>query len=441
MAKKKELVKAPPLSMTARLMSQLQESGMAIETAASAMAKWRYIDFVNPHAMLPCFTLEWLLGARGFLAGRILQLRAKYSKGKSSFMYLQYAISQIMSKAFCYHQETEGAHAPADYIAGFGADPEGLLVTETQSLEDCLESIDKMICTIRGGFDGMANQEGRMLKTKFTDPIDPQCLYPIVMGVDSLSSLGKKSSVGVDVVDAEATAQLSYHTRKLREFFRDRVGRFRDSQTLLMLTSHETAKIEMGKKSFGAPPGGDKSSLAGEAIGIHATYGMDVNASPYKDKATGNQLGEVVRMKTFKNKLSPKNREVELFLVWNKGFDLTHTDFNFLCSHGSSPLAPADKEKPLLYRHSAGITCKLVSNKSFASEGDFLHAFYSNADLVASLREKMRIRGCGFKFETDFLNRNPAGELPDAPAAAVDGSPLAADEAAELGLEPTPPEE
>lgn len=413
---KKELTPSAPVSKQAALLQRLKENNASISSAAQLMQNWRYIDFVNPKAKLPCISLEWLFGARGLLAGRIAQMRAKYSKGKSSFMYLEYAAAQLMSNAFCLHIETEGAASPSDYIASFGCDPNNLMVGELSSLEDCLAKVDEVICQVRGGFGGGTNADGRQIKTKFNDPIDPKLESPIVIGIDSLSSLGAQSGVDTDIADVGATSSLMYHTRKLREYFRDRVARFRDTQTLLMLTSHETAKIEMGKRGFGGGGGGnDKSSLAQEAIGIHATYGMDFESSPYWDKAAGVQLGDVVKIRTFKNKLSPRYRQLELYLVTSQGFDLVKTDVEFLMSHPASPFAPKDGEK-ILYRHSQGITCKLLSDRSFKSDEEFLRAFYGNQDLVMSTRERMRIRGCGFAFETQYQAQlDEAGEDSDGP--------------------------
>jgi len=218
---------------------------------------------------------------------------------------------------------------------------------------------------------------------------------PIVAGIDSLSSLGLDDTVNEDIADLSKSPALALHSRMLRDYFRRRVARFKQTQTLLMLTSHETSKIETGKKTFGGP---QKSSLAQEAIGIHATYVLDVQARKYTDKTTGNQLGDIVTLTTSKNKLSPKNRSLDLFLEWNKGFDLVKTDVEFLLTHGSSPFT-----KEELYRHSRGITCKALSDKSFSSDEEFLRAFYQNTDLVMSIREKLRIRGCGLPFEGRYV--------------------------------------
>lgn len=411
---KKELKKSPPISKTARLIEQMVADKRDIDTATGAMSKWRYIDFANPRKRLPSLTLEWLFGSRGLLAGRIMQLRATFSKGKSSFMYLNYAMAQLMTQAFCLHIETEGAQAPADYVAGFGADPDELMTMEGVSLEGCLESLDDIVCRIRGGFAGDVNPEtGRVRKSKYTDPIDPDCEFPIVCGIDSLSSLGKESETGVDVMDVASTSALSYHARKLREYFRNRVGRFRDTQTLLMLASHETAKINTGGKFGGGGGGGDsKSSIAQNAVGGHATWGLDVESRPYRDRATGKQLGDIITLYTFKNKISPRYRKVEIPLIWDQGFDLIQSDWDFLTTNPASPFVQsAAAGEKLLYKHGHGITCKPLSDSHFANEEEFLYALYSNADLLASIRESLRIRGCGFAFEQYVPVRDGEDEL------------------------------
>lgn len=404
-ATKKPLV-TTPMSNVSRLIAQMKEANgdSSITTVSAAMNSWRYLDFLNPQAKLPCLTLEWLFGARGLLAGRIMQLRATFSKGKSSFMYLQYAAAQALSAGFCLHIETEGAGSPADYVASFGCNPHELMMQEIESLEECMAKVDEIICRIRGGFDGTISAEGRELKTKFTDPIDPGKASPILIGIDSLSSLGTEAGVGLDIADATKTGQISFHTNKLREYFRNRVGRFRDTQALLMITSHETAKIETGfKKSFGGP---QKTSLAQEAIGIHGTYGIDLDLKAWNDENRG-RIGDIVSIKTFKNKISPRGRGIELFLAWNQGFDLIKTDANFLLNHPASPFT-----KEQLYRHGRGITCKPLGEKPYPNEEELIRALYDNKDLLASIRETMRIRGFGFDFERRYQDL-PDAEEPD----------------------------
>lgn len=413
--KKKALKKVPAAksrNKMAALVKRMKEKNGSMDTATGAAAAWRYIDFIDPKTQMPCITQEYLFGARGLLAGRILQARARFSQGKSSWMYLQYAAAQLMDAAFCLHMETEGAAPPPDYVASIGVNPDELLMAEVQSLSQCLATVDEMICEIRGGFGGTISQAGNVLKTKYTDPFDPDMKSPILVGIDAISSLGGSKAGDADVVDLEKTAQIAYHTKKLREYFRDRVQRFRATQTLLMLASHETANINTGPARFGGGGSGDKSSLAQEAIGIQASFAMDFNLSKWWDPSRGVQLGSKIQLHTFKNKISPRYRKVDLFLTEKTGFDLVKTDVEFLLSHPASPFAGMEDAggKQLLYRHAHGITCRPLRDKSFKDEEEFLRALNDNEDLLMSLKENMRIRGHGFDFET-----NLAPEAPDDP--------------------------
>ena len=380
-------------SRAASLVSRLDDSANSF-TAGDMASKMRWIDFINPKMSCPSIALEWFFGCRGLLAGRVIQLRAKYSKGKSSFMYLMYAAGQITSDAFCFHVETEGAIAPADYIWSFGCDPDNLAVAEHSSLEECCTNMDEIVAQIRGGFGGMKGATGQWKKTQYNDPLDKDMEVPIIMGIDSFSALGLDTQVREDVADMTSTPGLASHSRKVRDFLRRRTQRWKQCQALVMLTSHETASINTGPAAFGG--GVKKSALAQEAIGIHATYIVDVNAKPWKDKATGERIGDVVTMVTEKNKLSPRGRSIELYLRWNHGFDLVKTDAEFLLKHSSSPLADSSK------RHSHGISCPAVSTDSFKSDEDLMEAFYGNVDLLQSTRENLRVRGHGFDFETNY---------------------------------------
>ena len=396
---KKELVPSAPVNRASSLVARMQQSGTSICTASQAMDKWRYIDFANPQADLPSLTLEWCFGARGLLAGRIMQLRATYSKGKSSFMYYMYACAQRPKiDGYCFHVETEGAAAPPDFVASFGCNPNNLAIAEINSLEDCLGRIDEVIREIRGGSKGSIDPEtGRPKKTIYTDPLDSEMKAPILVGIDSLSSLGIDSKVEQDIMDMTKRGGISAHTLILRDYFRNRVGLYRDSQALALFATHETAKIETGVKSHGGPK---KSSLAQEAIAIHGTYAADFDSTVWQDKEAGVQLGSKISVYTTKNKLSPRYRKIEMFMRTNMGFDLIESDVNFLVGHAASPFT-----KDECKRVNGGVKCTPLNDKTYKSGEDFLRALYGNTDLISAIREKMRIRGFGFKFETDYQSR------------------------------------
>jgi RecA/RadA recombinase len=405
MAPKKKMTPTPT-TRAAALVDRLTKNSKKerdIYCASDIMKGWRYVDFRNPQYGIPCLALEYLFGCRGLLAGRIIKLQASYGVGKSSFMWLMYAAAQQPGcDAFCYHIETEGAPPPPDFIASFGCDPSNLATGQPKSLEQCFELLDETMAEIRGGLGGGINPEtGRKQKSKYTDPLDPDCEVPIVIGIDSFSALGLETEVEEDILDMRKTSALAEHSRKLSKYMRDRTDRFKKGQALLMLAAQQKSKINTGM-SRGA--GSDKTTLADSVIGFHATYALEMQSYPYKDKA-GNDIGDRIIVKTTKNKLSPKNRVIDLYLVRNHGFDLAKTDFEFITKHSDSPL------KEVTYKHSHGVTCKPLSDKSFPDEGSFLKALYANEELIKGVRQALRIRGFGFDFETKYVPS--ASELED----------------------------
>ena len=165
-----------------------------------------------------------------------------------------------------------------------------------------------------------------------------------------------------------------------------------------MIAAQEKAVIKTGGNfAPGAHDGKTASSLGDSPIGFHSTYSVDMRNNPYRNKETGENIGERITCNTSKNKLSPKNRTLELYLVRDHGFDLVKTDVEFLSSYPQSPLAGN------ISRSSHGLKCTLVSDKWFKDDLEFLQTFYSNHDLVMACREKLRVRGFGFNFETKYM--------------------------------------
>lgn len=393
---KKELKPSPPIDHMAAWISRFNDgaNGRKLVQASKAMDDWKYIDWINPTTNLPCLALEWLFGSRGLLAGRIAQLKGKYGVGKSSLMWLTYASAQrLAAGAYCYHSETEGALPPPDYIASYGCDPKLLAIDQPKSLESCFESIDEALASIRGGLGGSKNPEtGRQMKTKFDDPMDPLCTRPIVIGIDSFSSLGVESKVQEDILDLRKSASLGEHARKLSEYLRDRCDRFRSAQALMLLATQEKAKINTGMPSYMA--GDSKTTLAESPIGFHSTYSIEITSHKYV--LEGQDIGDRISLYTTKNKIADKHRELDLYLIRNHGFDLNKTDADFLVKHPASPFGDT------ISRSGHGIKCPL-SDKVFKTDEEFLRALYADTAMVAAFREKMRIRGFGFDFEMKYM--------------------------------------
>lgn len=399
------------------LTDSIGNKDVTISTAADVYKGQKYIDFIDPSSGMPVLCLEWVLGARGFPVGRITQLRASFSAGKSSFLYYIYACAtrgrtDDDPKAWVGHIETEGAPNPPDYIAAFGLDPNAFLYMSANSLDTVFITLDGFICGTRGGFGGSVGDTGRPKKTAYVNPIDPCNKYPIVLGVDSFSALGEKKEADVDVLDISNSQSLAYLSRSLRRYLRDRQQRFARTDTTLFVTSLETSKVMTGPSKFMGP---QKSAIGQEALGGAMSFGLDVSDRPWKED--GVSKGSIQSLKTFKNKFAPRYRTVELYRKDLGGYDMAASDVNFLISHPASPFADGRALNPkggkALYRTSAGLQCPALSDKAFKSDAEFVASLYGNEELLGVIRESMRIRGFGFDFETKYSVAEAYNQMSD----------------------------
>lgn len=394
-------------SLMATLQSSVDADDVVVSTASKMYKEQQWIPFLDPITGTPCLTLSFLAGCKGVPVGRIAQLRASYSAGKSSFLYYMYACatrgrSEGDEKAWIGHIETEGAPNPPDYISRFGLDPNAFLYMSANSLGAVFTTLDSFVCGVRGGFGGSIGDTGRLRKTTFTNPIDPTNRFPIILGVDSFSALGDKKEASQDVLDISSSGAMAYISRELRRYLRDRQQRFARCNATLFVTSLETAKVATGPMCYGGP---QKSALGQEALAGAMSFGFDVSDKPWKE--SGVTLGSIQTLKTFKNKFAPRYRAIEMFRKDLGGYDIIETDCNFLLNHPESPFAPGkllnQEGGRALYRDAGGIHCPMLNEKAYKSKEDFLHAIYDNEDILMTILEGLRVRGYDFDFETkDF---------------------------------------
>lgn len=403
---KKTIIPEAPKSKASILAERLQKKFPGVQTAGGLLGSYRYLDFCDPKSGRPALSMEWLFGARGLWAGRIINLIAHYSKGKSSFMYYMYACAQkLKSGAWCNHAETEGAPPPPDFIASYGADPDDMVVAEPRSLEEAMSWVDETEANIRGpwGSGGIDPETGRQMKSKFTEPLDAGMTQPILFGIDSMSALAVENKTMVDVSDKTKVGQPGVSSKLLREYLSEHNMRFKQRYVSLMLASHQTAKIEMGGGM--KAKGEDVNCKAKDAIGIYSTYEVTVNSKQWRAKeAPYTQYGDIVTMRTTKNKMAPRFRELSLYLRTNQGFDWVATDIEWLFTNANSPFVRADMKVRFgeITRRAGTVKCTYLREETFESYDAFLDALYADKEFLPTVREALRLRGFGFKFETDY---------------------------------------
>jgi hypothetical protein len=396
----------------------IKDAEDTVTTLANYWENMKYIDVYDPLKNRPCLAMEWLIGARGFPAGKVCQLRASYSSGKSTFLYYIYGCALRGStlddrKAWVAHIETEGAPNAADYAAAFGCDPRQFLVFKTKDLNDMFRRMDTFDMTLHGGRDGTVNPEtGRTIKSKFPkeNALDPDMNKPTIIGIDSLSNVGSDS--GDDFVDLEKSERPGGDSKDVRRFFRAREQDYDCHQVTLFVTTHETTEIKTGP---GSGYGGPKSTARNQkALGMTLTTAMDTTDYPWKGGSDGKTIiGSRQRLHTFKNKLAPRFRDVTLFRRDLGGYDMAETDLRFFLGDPkdtnctTNPFASGGFLCPEGASHGitkvrGGWSAPMISDKVFKTADEFVEALYSDEERLRKIRELLRIRGFGFDFETKY---------------------------------------
>ena len=405
MPPRKKLETGPLKGSVADVMRRLgQDHGISSTTAEEYSKTWRFLDFRDPKTGLPSIAHEYVIGASGFRAGTVNQLRGLAGTGKSSICMLEYASAVANGGAYCAHIETEGGGMSNARTAEFGIDPRVLVIPDDiRSFEAVVEFVDTFRCIIRGGLGGSTNELGRRSATKFKteDAADPERTKPILIGIDSLSNLGKEDDADQDVTNASKARQPGWFPRQLKAWLRDKSKYYERDLLTLFLTSQETVKIATGMPSYGPP---EKTSVAGDAIKFFDSEALDLSVKDWKDRA-GLKVGREIMLKNFKSKLSgAAGRRVSFFLTDEDGFDMIHSDAEFLLGK-DSPFADGRgifNGTRLCYRHAGGITCRPLGEGSFRTEEEFVRAFYDNRDVLDTARDGLRIWGYGLPHETRY---------------------------------------
>lgn len=404
MPPRKKLDVGPAKGSMSFVLDKLRQDGLIVTTAEDYSKNWRYLTFVDPKTGLPSIAHEYVIGAAGFRAGTVNQLRGLAAAGKSSLCMLEYASAIRNGGAYCAHVETEGGGMSNTRTAEMGIDPSNLIVPDDiTSFEAVVQFVDTLRCVIRGGLGGSVNDLGRKSATKFKaeDAADPDKTKPILIGIDSLSNLGKEDDTQQDVSDMSKAKQPGWLPRQVKAWLRAKAKQYERDLLTMFLTSQETVKIATGASSF-LPP--EKTSVAGDAIKFFDTVAIDVSCKDWKDR-TGIKIGREMMLKTFKSKLSSAaGRRVSFFLTDENGFDMIHADAEFLLGK-DSPFADGAgifNGTGLCRRHAGGISCRPLGDKSFKTEEEFVRAFYDNKEVLDTCRNGLRIMGYGLPHETKY---------------------------------------
>lgn len=335
--------------------------------ASDSLAGARWLDFVNPgRANRPSIAMEWLFGARGLLVGRVYTCDGEEHAGKSALLYYLYGTAQRSAQAIVQHMESEGSFAPPDFVWSLGADADAIIFEKPANVHQCVRAQVEWAKDLREEI--------------------PNCVT--VLGLDSVSNLKGTSE------------QKTEHSLAFSQFFRDNVNDFADNGIVYIATSQLKKHISMDR--FAADKHKQTTSLAEGAFKFNASVRVRVTHSQLKVKEE--VVGEVVTLKTEKNKLNTYRRVIKPHLYAepvNNGsrWDFDDCDITVLFDPKLGAFDPAE----IVVGGTGGRYghMRILDGKSMYKKA-FLDAFYDKPELVQEVRERLRIRGFGFDFETNF---------------------------------------
>lgn len=225
-------------------------------------------------------SLDLALGVGGIPRGRVTEIYGPESGGKTTLALSVVAQAQ-KTGGTCAFVDAEHALDPV-YARSLGVNTDELLVSQPDNGEQALEITELLVRS--GAVD--------------------------VVVIDSVAALTPRAEIEGDMGDSLPGLQARLMSQALRKL-----------TAILNKTGTAAIFINQVREKIGVMYGNPETTTGGRALKFYSSVRLDIRRIGQPIKTGTEPVGNTVKVKIAKNKVAPPFQEVELSLMYGKGFD------------------------------------------------------------------------------------------------------------------------